>query len=164
MVFGLLTIIGYIDAKCVRRNDFYRASTIITAALQILDMLSDCFLAMDISFAKDIYPNEPFGIFLYICIICIILPSLMSLFQVYYYSSKIWSNDNKMREWLLKYSKLLYLTSIITGSSFTAIELFNSNLFGFKYFEMGLNQRQKIAFKSQKVYSVIMLEVTCFSL
>ena len=159
VAFIVVAIFGYLDARIVRTNDFYRAGTLITAALQMLDMLSDCFLAIDISFAMEIDPDKPYGIFLYVCIICIALPSLMSLFQVYYFSSRIWGNDNKIREWLLKYSKLLYIGSVLTGSSFTAVEIMNSNFLALQYFDMGLSQRQMIGFKSQRIYSVVILEV-----
>ena len=100
-----------------------------------------------------------YDIFLYLCIAFIVIPSLLSLFQVYYYSSRIWGEDNKIREWLLKYAKLLYVTSVLTGSSFTAVEIMNSNIFGLSYFEMNLTHRQRIAFKTQRIYSVVMLEV-----
>ena len=158
-VFVIVGIFGYIDSRCIRINDFYKVGPLSTAAIQGLDMLSDCFLAIDISLTKDITPSKPFGIFLYLCIGFIIIPSLISLFQVYYYASKIWGDDTKTREWLLKYSKWLYIVSIFMGSSFTAVEIVNSSLFGLSYFEMNLSNRQMIAFKTQRIYSVVILEV-----
>ena len=100
IVFVCIGIIGTVDARFLRINDFYRIGTISTALIQILDMLSDCFLAIDISIQNKIEIGE-YMILLYLCIACIVLPSLLSLFQVYYYSSRIWSNDNKVREWIL---------------------------------------------------------------
>ena len=122
-------------------------------------MLSDCFLAIDISFAKQIDPNEPYELFMYLCIGFIAVPAFLSLCQVYYYASRVWGNDNKIREWLLKYSRILYIVSLFTGSSFTAVDIMNSNLFGLKFFDMNLTQRQRITFKTQRMYSVVMLEV-----
>ena len=158
IVFAGIVIIGYIDARCIRTNDFYKVGPLTIAALQGFDMLSDCFLAIDISFAKNIEPGQPFGILLFLCIVFIVMPSFLSLAQVYYYSSKIWGEDTKIREWLLKYSKWLYILALFTGSSFTAVEIVNSNIFGLSYFEMNLSNRQMIAFKTKRIYSVVVLE------
>eukprot|EP01084_Bolivina_argentea_P269735 458490_1 len=153
-LFICIAIIGFIDAKCFRINDFYHISCIGQATIQVLDMLSDCFLSVEIS----LQTNNTFKIALVISIIFIVIPALLSLFQVYYYSRKHWSNDNQIREWLLKYSKMLYLVTIFTGSSFTAIDIMNSNILGLYFFEMGLNNKQIISFKTQRIYSVVMFE------
>ena len=160
-VFIFIGISGLVDARCVRINDFYRIGAIFAATIQILDMLSDSFLAIDIYLQDKIDPGMGYNIMLYICIICIVLPSLLSLFQVYYFSQRIWNKNDKAREWLIKYSKFLYIFSVFTGSSFTAIEIMNSNIFGLSWFEMGLSNKQVVAFKTQRIYSVILLEVTC---
>eukprot|EP01083_Nonionella_stella_P250876 866219_1 len=155
-VFVLIGVVGYIDASCVRINDFYRIGTIMQALLHILDMVSDCFLSIDISLrAKE---NDAFKIPLVISIVHIAIPSVFTLAQVYYYSKTRWNTDNKVREWLLNYSTLLYLLSIGTGSSFTAVAIMNSNTLGLYVFDMGLSNKQMIAFKTQRVYSIVFLE------
>merc|ERR1712228_170855 len=55
-------------------------------------------------------------------------------------------------------SKLLYFTSVATGSSFTAIEIFNSNLFGLDIFYMGLSRKHWLSFSAKRVYSIIAFE------
>ena len=136
---------------------FFRLEVFGQALIQILDMMSDCFLAIE--FSLKLETGEKFLIPLYICIAFIAIPSLFSLYQVYKYSQKHWSKDNKVREWLISYSKLLYLLSVLTGSSFTAIEITNSHLFNLKYFEMGLSNKQKTKFKTKRIYSGVMMEV-----
>ena len=76
----------------------------------------------------------------------------------------IWGKNDKAREWLIKYSKFLYIASVLTGSSFSAVEIVNSSIFGLSWFEMGLSHKQVVAFKTQRIYSVILLEVTCTQL
>ena len=158
-------VMGFIDARCLRINDFYRIGAIFAATVQILDMLSDSFLAFDIHLQDKMYPDDvAYDIMLYVCILCIALSSLLSLFQVYYFSKHIWFYNDKAREWLIKYAKLLYITSVFTGSSFTAIDIMNSNIFGLSYFEMGLSNKQIAAFKTRRIYSVVLLEVKMHAL
>ena len=52
---------------------------------------------------------------------------------------------------------ILYL--IISGSSFTAVELCNSGLFSIRLFSMGLNKRQLALFRNKRVFTVVLLEV-----
>jgi len=154
----IMGVAGYIDARFLRINDFYRIGAIFAATIQILDMLSDSFLAFDIQIQDEIDPHGDYDDMLYICIICIVVPALLSLFQVYYFSKRIWGKNDKAREWLIKYSKFLYIASVLTGSSFSAVEIMNSSIFGLSWFEMGLSHKQVVAFKTQRIYSVILLE------
>eukprot|EP01084_Bolivina_argentea_P109212 195184_1 len=156
IVFILIAIIGCIDARFLRVNDFYYISFIGQALLQILDLISDCFLSVDISLRSQ--SDNKFKIALIVSIIFIVMPCLLSLIQVYYYSRKYWNKYNSVREWLLTHSKWLYILSILTGSSFSAIEILNSSFLGVYCFEMGLSNKQIILFKTQRVYSIIMLE------
>ncbi len=67
---------------------------------------------------------------------------------------KHWLTDDKLRS-----TALLYFVSIITGSSFTAIELFNSNLFGLPQFDMDLTRTELMGYQYKRVYSIVLLEV-----
>ena len=60
--------------------------------------------------------------------------------------------------------KVLYAVSILTGSSHTAIEICNSNLFGLYQFAMGLKKTELMAYQYKRVYSIVLLEVWCLSL
>ena len=127
--------------------------------LQMLDMLSDCFLVIDFNLHHQIEPDKGYDIMSYFCMCFIIIPCILSLFQIHYYSQTVWLENDKVMEWLIKYSKFLYIISVFTGSSFTAISIMNSSIFGLSYFEMGLTFKEIIRFRHQRVYSVILFEV-----
>jgi len=138
---------------------FFKIGALFAASIQTLDALSDWFFAVEVGTKAQKSPSNDLFIAFCICFVFIIVPLSASLWQVYYYSRKHWAiSSNKTKQWLLYYSKLLYFTSVLTGSSFTAIELMNSSFFGLEMFEMGLTQRQLIAFKTNRVYSVVLLE------
>lgn len=148
-----------ITAKC-RKNDYFKYGGIYSAFLQILDTLSDVFFVIDV--LSHIQDNNGMALQLILILILsisfIILPISISLHQLNTASTKHWLKDNRIREWLLTNSKLLYFTSVVTGSSFAAIEIFNSNLFGLDLFYMGLNVKMILSFSAKKIYSVIAFE------
>jgi len=115
-----------------------------------MDMVSDLFFTINASFDNII-----------ICALSaafIIIPASASTIQLWRHMEKHWLKDDKLRSWLSTNTKLLYLVSILTGSSFTAIELFNSNLFGFSQFDMGLTRTELMSYQYKRVYSVVLLE------
>ena len=79
-------------------------------------------------------------------------------------SIQIWISDVETRRvvqpWVRLHLRSLYVMSILLGSSFTAVEIANSNLFQQSLFNMGLNRRQKAIFKNQRIFSTVLLEVT----
>merc|ERR1719242_298242 len=160
LCFSVVAVIGFVDARCFRVNDFFKLGPLLRALIQILDVLSDSFLAIEIGTEADNNPDDQIlPIAFSICILFIFAPSLVSLLQVYYFSNAKWAHSsNKMKKWLLRHSKILYLTAVTTGSAFTAVEIMNSSLFGLELFEMGLTQRQLISFKTHRIYSVVALE------
>ena len=74
-----------------------------------------------------------------------------------------WVTDIETRRvvqaWIQLHLRSLYAMCILFGSSFTAIEVCNSNLFHFPIFNMNLNRRQKALFKNKRIYSSVLLEV-----
>eukprot|EP01084_Bolivina_argentea_P129062 228012_1 len=157
-------IMALIDSKCFcRRNDYFSLSAIITALIQILDMLSDIFFAIDVwSHLKSelIFNGKEFqfiSIF-FLSIVFIIVPVIVSLFQLYFASEKHWLHNNRIRAWLSRYSKILYLMAVLSGSAFTAVELFNSSMFALNIFYMGLSKQYLLSFMIKKVYSIVLLE------
>ena len=65
------------------------------------------------------------------------VPILVSIFQLQKELKK-WAHDvdsgGIIDSWLLKYFRLLFVVSIVTGSSFTAVRLLNTNLFGWRMY------------------------------
>ena len=86
------------------------------------------------------------------------MPSLLTVYQLYKSIDK-WRRDDILTQWLSRNIKLIYFISIITGSSFAAIELCTSNLFNLGYFDMPLSGAQFMEFQTKSVYSIVLLEV-----
>eukprot|EP01084_Bolivina_argentea_P002783 5162_1 len=128
--FIIVSLIGFIHSKCIRQNDFFRLSLMLSLALQISDMCSDCFFVINLS--THIYETDDiFNQYLVvtaISILLIVIPVTVSVTQLWQHLNKYWANNNRINVWIAQYSKYLYLLSFITGSSFTAVSLFNCNL------------------------------------
>eukprot|EP01083_Nonionella_stella_P105229 302588_1 len=158
--FVLIGILGFIDARCIRKNDFFHLMFIFLSMLNVLDTLSDVFFAVDV-FGTYSLATEHKSHFLMIFIASvsfIIIPVMISLYQLHAASSKHWLKDNKIRQWLVQYVAPLYGVSILTGSSFGATFIFNSNLFDMNIFDMGLNKKYLLSWKTKRVYSILFFE------
>ena len=86
-------------------------------------------------------------------------PAFGSLFQLYFYSKRKWLKNDHQRAWLSKYSTVLLLLSIVTGSSFAAVAVLNSYLFKLEIFDMGLTQKEIRKYNTRRIYSIVMFEV-----
>merc|ERR1712003_267276 len=53
---------------------------------------------------------------------------------------------------------MLYMISILCGSSFTGIELCRSNLFRLPIFDIPLTKKAALNFKTKKIYSTVIFE------
>ena len=62
-------------------------------------------------------------------------------------------------QWIKRHTKVLYLLSVVTGSSFSAISLCNSYLFKWDVFSMGLPHYHRSVFQNTRFFSVVLLEV-----
>ena len=117
-----------------------------------MDMVSDCFFVAQISL------NEEYHILLIPSIIFVVIPAMTALFQLYFYARKHWLENDHIRSWLSKYSTLLLLLSVLTGSSFAATALLNSYAFHLEILDMGLTHKQLNGFNTKRIYSLVMLE------
>ena len=152
-----ISIIGYFHANYYRINDYYTPNAILIAIFQILDLLSDIFLAIIIS--EQINDSEHIYLILFICVlIFIIVPISVSFGQLLKQISKHWWKNDNIKSWLISYSKILYLLSLFTGSSFTAIKVMNSNLFGLNIFSMDLSKNDLTRYQTKRVYSIVLIE------
>ena len=95
-----------------------------------------------------------------LCLVFLIIPTFFSIFQLQNAIS-IWIQDPDtkfiLRPWITKYIKLLYLLSIIFGSSFTAMDLCNCYIFKLDFAAMGLPWRNRQVFKNQRILSIVLL-------
>ena len=155
--FVVIGISGYVDAGYFHINDFFQPAAIFSALLQFLDIVSDIFLSLHIS--SFITTDSVYIILFISSIIFIVIPILISIFQLMHTINKHWWHDDNIKLWLTDNSKLLYFLSVFSGSSFTAIQLMNSNLFSLNAFSMGLTHSQSHRFQIKRVYSIVLVEV-----
>eukprot|EP01084_Bolivina_argentea_P209705 357148_1 len=161
--FSFIALTAWIDAQCCRKNDHLVITAILSSLFQTLDMVSDIFFCIEVwhtynAHSKGTSKRTQFLIICILSVIFIIIPILISLYQLYRASAKEWLADNRIREWLKTYTPLLYFSSIITGSSFNAIQIFNSNLYGLDIFYMGLHRKHIMSFSTKKLHSIIVFE------
>eukprot|EP01083_Nonionella_stella_P077275 210925_1 len=155
----VISLSAWMDAKCIpsRKNDYLQITLIVGISLQTMDMLSDCFFAINMGIWSKINP-----IYVYVLILSVtfvIVPCVFSIGQYVLHSRKHWlHSSDKVQGWLASRSNMLYFTSFITGSSFAAVSLCNSYFFQLDAFDMGLTKKQIQAFAYKRVYSVVLLE------
>lgn len=103
-------------------------------------------------FAAQVYVsgNIVYWYLFYICVFFIIFPLLLHSVQIHHEIEK-WMNDTETSQivsaWIYSYLKWLYGICIACASSYSAVQLCNSNLFDLNIFNMGLNRRQLALFK-----------------
>eukprot|EP01083_Nonionella_stella_P083952 232214_1 len=154
-LFALVIIGSYLIGTFVWVNHFFRVTAIVAVGVQLMDMLSDVFFTVNASFGRD-----RFNIMIIFVLSAsfIVIPVVITLVQLWKHMNKHWMKDDKLRSWLSENTKLLYFVSIMTGSSFSAVELFNSNLFSLEQFDMGLSRSQLMGYQYKRVYSIVLLE------
>ena len=146
----LVILAAYIDAKCIRVNDFFVVSALVTASIHIMDM------GTDVSFALTLLTTQKLLFVLALCFI--LVPALVSLFQLHCETKK-WRGSDEMKQWLAANAKWLFLASAICGSAFTAVRIAHSNLFRMSQFELSLSKTQLGKFQSKELFSTVLLEV-----
>ena len=151
-------IISWVDAKYLRKNDFYRLGLLISVAIQILDTITDLFLIYNIAHYSSILENKLFAL-LMTSIFFFIAYYIISIIQLYQMINKHWKKYENMRLWLSDWISLLYVSSLFFGSSLSGVHLRRSNLFGLSSFDMPLSKREVLAHEIKKLYPPIALKV-----
>ena len=171
--FLIIGVLGYIDARYIRTNSIYSITSILIGGLYTYDMISDIFFTYDVYISFIYLPDkdELYPIFfaiLVIGLITIIFPLITTIFQLHRASTNVWSknqyNGSAIRAWLTQYSKVMYFISLLTGSSFTSIELVNTNLFSLVVLNMGLPRKDIYSFRNQRITSSVLCEVCVVSI
>ena len=94
-------------------------------------------------------------------IVSIVVPLICNLVQLHQ-QIKEWMtavhSKQFIQAWIRQYVHMLYMFAILFGSAFSAVEIFNSNIFHLAMFNMGLTKRQKAIFKNQRILSIVLLE------
>ena len=120
---------------------------------------------LDVFFVVQVYLTQDSTTEYIICILSIVfilLPMASNMIQLHFeLNGWLTDVDSKriVQPYVTTHLKSLYGLCLLFGSSFTAIEICNSNTFQLKMFNMGLNRRQKAVFKNQRIFSTVLLEV-----
>ena len=157
IIFLLIIISSYIYSKCISINDFYSVSSLISAAIHTNDTFSDTLFIIHITHQPE-YPSTVPKISLITSIAFVVLPVITSIYQLHHEIYK-WRMNDDLGQWITENITLLYILSVVTGSSFSAVGLCCSNLFNLNQFQMPLNSMQRNKFQNKKMYSIVLVEV-----
>ena len=154
--FLFIILISWIDAKYIRRNDFYQIGPLFSALFHILDAWTDIFFALQCVYHPDFIFGSfasPMFIIFALSLAFIILPMATTLYQLYSVSDKHWSKDDDLRGYLSAYSYSLYMASMVCGSAFASVKLFRSRVFNLAMFDIPLTKQDALHFETKKVLS-----------
>ena len=150
----IIGITSQFHAKFRQKNDFFEFGRILLIMFNLLDITSDILLLINIILIYIYNKNEILIVIIMICCICFILiPIILSLITLY--KDDINTNNEEISLWINKRKLRFYISSIIFGNSFCALNIFNSNLYSLKWFSsMGLTKIKMIQFQRKRFYSI----------
>merc|ERR1712087_361249 len=91
-------------------------------------------------------------------VLFILVPVVLNIVNLFKFQNKLVKTNDRYRPWFEDYIMILFFLSFICGSTFSAVELANSNLFGLRMFSMGLSKRDMMRFKQNRLWSVVVAE------
>lgn len=159
IAFTTFNGIAFLDAKKVRPNDYFQSGAILKAMFGVLDVVSDFIFSLTVTEKHFADNTVPFFIPV-ICWSTITVPVLLSLLQLTRRSRTIWLEEDVTLQWMTRFSFILYILPFCCGSAFVAVALLNSNAFRLGVFSMGLSRAELSRFSMQKVWSIILFEVS----
>ena len=150
----IMSIIAVADSKC-RSNELLNIKAVLVFAFYTTDFVSDIFFTL-----KLFLLGLSDGYYFFLCIASfafIVIPLFVNITQLHKEMKK-WAELGVSR-WIKSRMMLIYMISVVCGSSFSAISLFNSYLFRLPVFCMGLSKHQGALFEHKRFFSIVLLEV-----
>ena len=132
--FGIIGILGQISASYVKITDTYSITNILVPAIYLFDQISDILFAV---FVRETYKYSNASdtiktmqlIILAVSIFLIIVPLVWTIINLNREIASTWLHDDMCKitisQWLLRHGKILYLFSLLTGSSYAAVKVLN---------------------------------------
>eukprot|EP01083_Nonionella_stella_P225288 801127_1 len=118
----IIGVAAWIDSRFIRTSDYLHVAHIGGIGFQILDMISDCFFTVSMSIHSQ--TDSQYLVPTVLSAFFIVFPASVTIVQLYLHSEKHWLyTSEQVRGWLSHRSRLLYLLSTVTGSSFAAVSL-----------------------------------------
>jgi len=157
-LFGVFNAAAFLDAKYIRKNDYFESGALMIALFGALDVISDVIFAVTVTLKQSTDGDEVPIMVPIVAWTCIVFPVLVSLVQLFRKMQSEWGLNDQIRRWMFKFSCKLYFVAILCGSAFGALALFNSNAFQLYALSMGLSKNQLGSFNVQRVWSIVFLE------
>ena len=159
----LFIFTAFVDAKWIRRNDYFDPGCIIKSCLGFLDFVSDVLFAVQLlMLCIDDEPDDN-GLMLNVLTIAafsfIMIPMAFSFHQLFIENKREWIRSVQLRNGMKSKSYIIYMLSVLSGSAQSAVALVNSDAFKLQMFSMGLTKRQRLAFDTHRIWSVVVCEV-----
>ena len=126
----------------------------------VLDVISDVMFTLTV--IEKHHDEETVPYFIVVtCWVTIVVPVLLSLCQLWRKCRGAWLKEDVPRQWMDKYSVVLFILPLLFGSAFTALSVLNCNMFQMGVFSMGLSNSEYRSFNLQRLWTIILLEVMC---
>ena len=156
----LIILVSWIYSKMQKfRNDFYDLSSLITACTHIVNVSAYLLFLNYITYKFDLVDTVSLEALLIMACIFIVIPLCITLYQLHVQLKKWEKQSVEFGEWIARNASFLCFTSIITLSPYTAVKLCRSHLFNLRHFAMPLTKLQASKFQSQRLFTVILLQV-----
>ena len=126
----------------------------------VLDVITDVMFSLTVTEKQRDEERVPYFIVV-ICWVTIVVPVLLSICQLWRKSRGAWLREDVPRQWMDKYSVVLFILPFLCGSSFIALSVLNCNMFQMGVFSMGLSDSEFSSFNLQRLWTIILLEVMC---
>ena len=134
----MIAMAAYIDAKYIRQNDYIKAGSILKASIHIMDTVSDIFLqSLYLHFISRSWPSD------------LLQYQYLLHYQLYHATNK-WKRSDELSRWISDNISILYIVSVLSGSSFAGIAICTSNAFGLYQTSMPLDKTQLLTRKQNE--------------
>ena len=124
-----------------------------------MDVISNLLFALAVAYYPNFIKSPPLFFIFMASVFFILIPSSISLFQLNQMIDGQWNKSEEMRSYLSSYKYTLYILSIVCFSSFTGVQICQSNLFGHLIFDIPLSKQEALYFEAKKIYSIVLFQV-----
>lgn len=157
-IFCIFVFVCYVDAEYIRINHYFLPMAIFGAMFGILDVLSDVLFAVTLIYQHEV-DDRVHCMVIYASWTFILLPILLSLWQLVSVSKSQWAKDDAVRRWIVDHVFLFYALPVVCGSAFVAVSIVNCEALQLKVFTMGLSKNERMKFNAKRIWTVVFLEV-----
>eukprot|EP01083_Nonionella_stella_P003701 10643_1 len=159
-VFIIITGKGY--ARYADADNF-RFSLVVFFTLCVWDFFTDLLFTVSLYDNYVLISDKTEYTVLFVASVIFIIGPLAKTFYNLFQFQDEWRDGGGVLSscyaaWLLHHGQFLYLLSFLSGSTYAAINLVNSNFLGHKLFSMGLSQTDLLKFNQTRLVNVVVGE------